>query len=237
MAVSAYSANGRMTLADTAAGARAAMVGRWLEARSGGARAVMLAVHRSDVEELNARARVALRWAGVLGPEEMAVAGRRFAVGDEVMPLRNDHQLGLVNGVRARVTGLDKATLGLEVEVDGDRRLAVPGGYLEAGHLAHAYATTIHKAQGLTVDRAFLLGGDALYREAGYVGLSRARQRSEVFLVAGPRDPELMHGRSKWEQTDPMGELLGARAPSMGELKGVFARHALTAFTTAGERQ
>src|SRR5581483_5835051 len=99
---------------------------------------------------------------------------------------------------------------GLEVEAGDGRRLAVPWVYLEAGHLAHAYATTIHKAQGVTVDRAFLLGGDALYREAGYVGMSRARHRTEVFLVAGPRDPELMHGRSKWEQTDPVGELLGA---------------------------
>ncbi|HEX3426388.1 MAG TPA: ATP-binding domain-containing protein, partial [Acidimicrobiales bacterium] len=50
--------------------------------------------------------------------------------------------------------------------------------------LGYGYATTVHKSQGATVDRAFLLGSDALYREAGYVGLSRARQRSDLYLVA-----------------------------------------------------
>ncbi|HZT97777.1 MAG TPA: MobF family relaxase [Chloroflexota bacterium] len=217
LAVNAYSANGRITYADTAAGARSAMVTRWFEARSAGARTLMLAVHRSDVEELNARARVALREAGLLGPDELVVGGRRFAAGDEVMSLRNDHQLGLVNGVRARVTGIDRVGLALEIEVAGGPRAAVPRAYLEAGHLGYGYASTIHKAQGLTVDRAFLLGGDALYREAGYVGLSRARQRTEVFLVAGPADPELMHGRSKWEQTDPVGELLWALRQSRAQ--------------------
>ncbi len=31
----------------------------------------------------------------------------------------------------------------------------------------------MHQSQGMTCDTALLLGNDALYREAGYVGLSR----------------------------------------------------------------
>jgi conjugative relaxase-like TrwC/TraI family protein len=217
LAVGAYSSNGRITYSDSAAGARAAMVAGWFEARSSGARVVMLAAHHSDVEELNARARVVIREAGLLGDEELAVAGRRFAVGDEVMPLRNDNRLGLVNGARARVTGVEMGSFALKIELAGGESLHVPREYMEAGHLGHGFAITIHKAQGLTVDRAFLLGGDALYREAGYVGLSRARQRTDVFLVAGPADPELMHGRSKWEQTDPVGDLLWALRQSRAQ--------------------
>jgi ATP-dependent exoDNAse (exonuclease V) alpha subunit len=41
----------------------------------------------------------------------------------------------------------------------------------------------VHQAQGLTVDRALLLGSTSLYREAGYVGLSRARDRTDLILT------------------------------------------------------
>ncbi|MHB1854307.1 MAG: MobF family relaxase [Acidimicrobiales bacterium] len=217
LAIDAYSAHGRIVYADSAPAARAAMVGRWFAARSSGVAAVMLAVHRSDVDELNARARTVMREAGLVNREELAVGPRRFAVGDEVMPLRNDHKLGLVNGTRLRVVGLDTQAGALELEIGEGDRLVAPKEYLEAGYLTHGYASTVHKAQGLTVERAFLLGGDALYREAGYVGLSRARRATEVFLVVGGADHELMHGRSKWEQTDPVGELLGALRQSRAQ--------------------
>ena len=58
--------------------------------------------------------------------------------------------------------------------------------HLLAGVLDHGYALTVHQAQGLTVDRVFLLADTGLYREAGYVGLSRARHRSELHLNDAP---------------------------------------------------
>ncbi len=55
------------------------------------------------------------------------------------------------------------------------RTIDVPNKYLSAGHLTHGYATTVHKAQGATVDAALLLVNDKSYREAAYTGLSRGR--------------------------------------------------------------
>ena len=45
---------------------------------------------------------------------------------------------------------------------------------------------TFHKAQGLTCDRAFTLGSDRLYREQGYVAMSRGRLGNHLYVV-GPR--------------------------------------------------
>jgi hypothetical protein len=59
----------------------------------------------------------------------------------------------------------------------------VPWHYIADGHVAHGYATTIHKAQGATYDRTLLLGDDRLYRQAGYTGLSRGRERNDMYLV------------------------------------------------------
>lgn len=79
---------------------------------------------------------------------------------------------------------------------------ALPADYLEAGHLGHAYATTVPKSQGATIDRAFLLGSDALYREAGYVGLSRARHSTQLYIVA----PE--PGQGAPAELDPLTETI-----------------------------
>lgn len=48
--------------------------------------------------------------------------------------------------------------------------------------LDHGYALTIHKAQGLTVERALLWADPGLYREAAYVGLARAREATHVYV-------------------------------------------------------
>ena len=47
-------------------------------------------------------------------------------------------------------------------------------------HLDHGYAATIHKAQGVTVDRAHVLATPGLDRHAAYVALSRHRDRVEL---------------------------------------------------------
>ena len=55
---------------------------------------------------------------------------------------------------------------------------------------AHGYALTIHKAQGVTCDHSLVLGTDDLYREAGYVALSRGRDSNHLYAVARTPDPD-----------------------------------------------
>ena len=63
--------------------------------------------------------------------------------------------------------------------------------YLEAGNVRHAYALTGHAAQGLTVERAFVLGaGEARLQEWGYVALSRARAETRLYVTGTPREHE-----------------------------------------------
>jgi hypothetical protein len=47
-------------------------------------------------------------------------------------------------------------------------------------HMDHGYAATIHKAQGVTVDRAHVLATPGLDRHAAYVALSRHRDAVEL---------------------------------------------------------
>ena len=195
-----YDAAGRVQRADTGADARCALTASWwTAATSDGLRApseqvVMLAVRRTDVDELNLRARAHMIAAGRLTGPVLTVpvspyAERSFAAGDLVIARRNDYARGLINGQRGTVTAVDPDAGTVSVQL-GSTTATVPATYLASGGLDHGYALTVHQSQGMTCDQAMLLGSDALYREAGYVGLSRGRQRNDLHLVDRPAEDD-----------------------------------------------
>jgi hypothetical protein len=197
IALETYRAGGRVCASASGAQAREDLVGAWWATGTGFDDArrtvpdrVMLAPRRADVAELNARARDLMRRAGRLtGPDLTIPVGedgqpRAFAAGDVVVARRNAFGHGLVNGARGRVTAVHPGEKAVAVRF-GDRIVTVSRSYMRAGYLDHGYALTIHQAQGLTVDRAFVLGSEAIYREAAYVGMSRGRHRNDLHTGAG----------------------------------------------------
>jgi ATP-dependent exoDNAse (exonuclease V) alpha subunit len=143
----------------------------------------MVAHRRSDVADLNARARRRMHETGRLGAGELSAGGREYAVGDRVVATRNAYRLGIVNGEAGVVAALDPEELTLEL--DPGRRVRLPLEYVADG-LDHGYAITAHRAQGATVDAAFVLGSDELYREWGYTALSRHRDVARFYVSARP---------------------------------------------------
>lgn len=69
--------------------------------------------------------------------------------------------------------------------------LRVDRDYLDGGDLRLGYAATVHKYQGATCDRAYLLASDSLRRKLGYVGLSRGRYDNRIWTTSD-RDPNAM---------------------------------------------
>jgi ATP-dependent exoDNAse (exonuclease V) alpha subunit len=183
-AVTVYRDKQRITLTDNAEAARDTLVTDWWTATRAGQQTLMVALTQVDVDDLNRRARTRLAAEGLLGGDTLIAAGKTFSVGDQVLFLRNDRRIGVTNGQRATVTTLGEDS-GMAVQSDTSKPepLRVPWSYLEAGHVTHGYATTIHKAQGVTVDQAFVLGSERLYREAGYTALSRARIHTGLYHV------------------------------------------------------
>ncbi|MDP3750036.1 MAG: hypothetical protein Q8Q88_23670 [Phenylobacterium sp.] len=116
-----------------------------------------------------------MREGGALGPDcpvETTAGTREFAAGDRVTFLRNERSLGVKNGSLGQVETIsDRA---LRVRLDDGRRVDVE--LKTYGDLDHGYATTIHKSQGVTVDRGHVLASAHMDRHATYVALSRHRQ-------------------------------------------------------------
>ena len=189
-ALAAYTDAGRVVIGDTAEAVREQLVSDWWTARiqhdGPGQPGVMIAARVADVEDLNYRARTRLSAAGELtGPQLRTSTGPEFRAGDRLVCLRNDRRLGVVNGTPAQVSAVDPDAGSLTALLDHDgQTIVLPPDYLNAGHVAHGYAITGHKAQGLTTDRAWVLGSDAIYREWGYVAMSRGRDSNRLYIVA-----------------------------------------------------
>ena len=201
LAVNAYLQHQRIHQAPTNDQARELLVAQWLRARASGEEALMVAARLADVDDLNCRARTVLGAQGLLGPDRVVVAGRAFAVGDEVLALRNDYRLGLVNGTRAVIDRIDLHRRRI-LAITHRERLVIPLEYAADGHLTHGYAITIHKAQGATVDRCFMLVDETASREHAYTAASRGRHGNDLFVVAADGRSEERHATEV--QRDPL---------------------------------
>ncbi|MDX6641204.1 MAG: hypothetical protein QOF12_2215 [Solirubrobacteraceae bacterium] len=179
----AYIDHDRIHTAETAPAVREQLTSDWWEAKQAGEDARMIAMRRTDVADLNERARETMHDAGRLG-SDVDYNGKPFATGDEIVVTKNDRQLGVVNGDRATV--LDAHDGHLDVKTDKGDQIRVPRTFVDDGHIDHGYATTAHKAQGSTIDKGFVLGSPGSYQEWGYTAMSRHTTESRYY-VADPK--------------------------------------------------
>jgi len=101
-----------------------------------------------------------------------------LAIGERVLFTKNDRRLSVKNGMLGTLIAFDGALA--EVRTDDGATVRVDQNAYP--HLAHGYATTVHKAQGMTVERAFLLGSGTMDKHLGYVSMSRHREQLDVYL-------------------------------------------------------
>jgi hypothetical protein len=157
---------------------------------------VVLAARRAEVDRLNTLCQEFLAARGRMGGEWLQVEDRQLAVGDRVVCGHNAiGELGVANGTRGTVTALDPHARILTIRLDGQdaKEVTLPWSYLDGRRQGErnrrvdlAYATTGHRAEGLTRGRALvrLTGGEDV--NWLYVQLSRARQDTRLYAVVGP---------------------------------------------------
>ncbi len=230
-AVAAYREHDRLVAAESKFALTLALVRDWWRAQqaAGGdpsREAVILAWQRGEVDRLNSICQQLMAHHGQLGEGRLQVGDRQLAVGDRVVCGRNAlARLGVANGTRGTVVALDAEQRTLTLRVDGEqaREVTLPAWYLDGAPrwgwqrdgqrraVGLAYATTGHKAQGLTRWRALVrLTGreDANWL---YVQLSRARQDTTIYTQVGP-EPHPSEVGDLPEQERPGGDEQLARA-------------------------
>jgi Ti-type conjugative transfer relaxase TraA len=180
-ALSSYERRGHVHATDTREQARVELIDSWDRDRAASPEAsrIILTHTNDEVQELNGLARERLRGAGELGEDvaiQTARGSRDFAAGDRIMFFRNERSLGVKNGSLGRVEAVTAARM--NVLLDDGRQVGFD--FKDYAHVDHGYAATVHKAQGVTVDRTHVLATPGLDRHSAYVALSRHRERVDL---------------------------------------------------------
>ena len=200
-ALSIYEGARRVTVSDDAVARREAMVADWWQSFGRGKDALMIAKRNAEVAELNAMARERMKAAGRLKGEEIAVAGARFAKGDQIITRINDRAAGVHNRERWRVSEVEAKSGRMVLDgIDTRGRVCVDAVYLgrvrdrDGGPaIEHAYSATTYQAQGATVDTAYVMADPSMTRQEFYVAASRSRDETHLYVT-----PEVQTDREEF---------------------------------------
>jgi Ti-type conjugative transfer relaxase TraA len=214
-ALEAYRSHGMVHEVQTREQARDDLVDRWDRDRQASPdQSRIILTHTNDeVRALNEAARERLRAAGDLGDEVRATVergDRAFARRDRVMFLQNERGLGVKNGTLGTIEQVNARSM--TIQTDDGR--SVHFDLKDYNRIDHGYAATIHKAQGMTVDRTHVLATPGMDAHGSYVALSRHRDGVDLhyghddFASPDRLTRTLSRDRSKdmasdYEQRDP----------------------------------
>lgn len=163
---------------------------------------LMMAYTNRDVTELNHGARQYRKTLGQLqGPEYtfMTERGEReFCSGDRIIFLRNEHSLCVRNGSLGTVESISKGVVAVKLD-KGDRVAFDAVMYRD---FDHGYAATVHKTQGSTIDRTFVLGSRHFDKHTAYVAMSRHRE-----------DVTMYYGKDDFKDLDDLKQVMTRQRP------------------------
>lgn len=197
--LAAYRDHGNISFAETGEDAHGQIVRDYLadrDERPDGTR-VAMAHRRADVRAINDEIRTALQERGELARVDEDREGpgraltfqtndgkREFAPGDRIVFLENNRDLGVKNGMLGTVEAVEPHAIRVRLDgkvADEPRTVNVPMNDYQT--VDHGYATTIHKNQGATVDRSFVLASGTMDRHLTYVAMTRHRDGAQLYAA------------------------------------------------------
>ncbi|MBU4527575.1 MAG: Ti-type conjugative transfer relaxase TraA [Hoeflea sp.] len=220
-AVASYGANGRMMGSTLKSQAVENLISDWNREYDPAGSSLILAHLRRDVRMLNTMARAKLVERGLVeaGHAFKTEDGiRRFAVGDQIVFLKNEGSLGVKNGMLAKIVDAAPGRIVAEIG-QGQHRQSITVEQRFYNNVDHGYATTIHKSQGATVDRVKVLASLSLDRHLTYVAMTRHREDLAVY-----------YGSRSFAKSGGLVELLSrknSKETTLDYEKGTFYRAAL----------
>ena len=169
----------------------------WQHDDEAGKNTVMLAQQNVTVADLNTRAQAYRMGSGLVSGKTSSPLRDGLAAyhGDRIVTRLNDATLRTGRGTD-RVKNGDVWTVG-KVHADGalsvthtghGGRITLPAEYVQ-NNVELGYASTIHRAQGMTADTAHVLADSSTSRELAYVGLTRGKEANHLYVETEDAQP------------------------------------------------
>lgn len=160
-----------------------------------------MAGDHDTVDQLAMRARATRVQTGQVEPGGITAGNQTVGVGDEIVTTCNHR--GLVtsqgawvrNGDRWKIARRGRDDSLVLHSLDGRGTVTAPSEYVH-DNVALAYAVTVHKAQGITVDHGVLVVSGSTSAEHLYVGMTRGRANNLACVIAEPVGDEHTHGKA-----------------------------------------
>ncbi|MDN5723676.1 MAG: relaxase domain-containing protein, partial [Corynebacterium sp.] len=237
-------------------GTRAAMIDQAVEAylsdRAAGTKSLIVAGRNSDCDAINHLVRQHYIDTGVVDTDRELTIGRgeKVAAGDTVIARRNQIFFGDSGRPAGRVANGDLFTV-QEVGDDGslrvwrtsgtaDREMILPADYVHE-HVHLGYASTVHRAQGATVDTCHAIADTSMDRSGLYVAATRGKAENRLYAVTefdpdiGAEDGHMHSAGDEWP-SEPAAFLAALLAHDRSQRSAVEAMREEMHAATSTER-
>jgi conjugative relaxase-like TrwC/TraI family protein len=187
---------GKINFYQNSSEARAAVVDEYIKAnKEDFSKGIVLTSLRQDADKINVAVREKLLEQGLINKRGIEFNNLKtdmnIAKGDRIMFTSNDYKLDVRNGQRATIESATDFDGHITAVLDNGQRREF--NIKDYQNIDYGWASTTHKAQGATVERAIVYGfsGESMAsQQATYVQISRAKAETKLFIVAGERGVE-----------------------------------------------
>jgi len=149
---------------------------------------LILAYQRADVEALNKLAREELVSQKVLlnsATTRNETDQIKISIGERILFLENSWRYGVKNGQRATIVEIEtdrqKNVIAIKALLDGKKKKVVRFEPKRYKKFTYGYAVTVHRAQGVTINHAFVLALGRWTKNLCYVAMTRHRHTAHLY--------------------------------------------------------